>query len=62
MPEPTITRRELEKTIDRAEFIKDPGKAFRLAHDGRRVAIVSADGKARAFLSVPQSELSFDDE
>lgn len=57
-----LAPRELERTIDRSEFINDPGKAFRLAGESGRVVIVSADGKARAVLSVPQTELTFDDE
>jgi hypothetical protein len=53
---------EVEKTIHQAEFIENPAKAFRLAGDGARVAIVSHDGKRRAILSVPQAELTFDGE
>lgn len=55
-------RRDDGKAIDQAEFIKDPAKAFRLADEGGRVAIVSPDGKRRAFLSVPQTALTFDGE
>jgi len=57
-----VAPREVERTIDRTEFIKDPSKAFRLAGDGGRVVIVSPDGKARAVLSVPRTELTFDSE
>lgn len=50
----------VDQTIDRRDFIRDPEQAFRLADEGGRVMIVSADGKARAVLSVPRTELTFD--
>jgi len=62
MPAEKIAHCGAEPTIDRAEFIRDPGKAFRMAGESERVVIVSTDGKRRAFLTVPRTELVLDSE